>query len=86
VFLLKLFFGDFATPDELLEHVRRRRREAEELAAELEQIGARSCASGDDFYPALTRRYGLAWAGAITRWAREVERELQARVNERAVR
>jgi PadR family transcriptional regulator, regulatory protein AphA len=77
--LLKLFFGAEADPHALLEHVRARREEAEQLKAELVAID-RAPRKGDDFFPRLTRRYGHRYADAIIRWARETERDLQARL------
>jgi DNA-binding PadR family transcriptional regulator len=71
--LVKVFFGDLAEPEQILEQVRRRRREMEQLKAELEEIEANR--SGD-LYPRLTRLYGLEYAKAIIRWTKAVEREL----------
>jgi PadR family transcriptional regulator AphA len=71
--LVKLFFGDLASPDELLPHIRQRRSEAEQLKAEIEAIDAER---DDDLYPRLTRLYGLEYAKAIIRWAKAAEREL----------
>jgi PadR family transcriptional regulator, regulatory protein AphA len=76
--LLKLFFGEASDPETLLEHVRDRRRAAEQLRAELLEIDRQATPKGD-FYPALTRKYGLAYADAILGWAREAERALEAR-------
>jgi PadR family transcriptional regulator AphA len=75
--LLKLFFGELAGPESLLEQVRERRQEVERFRAELEQIDARSRrAESDDLYARLTRMYGLAWADAIIGWAEAAEKEL----------
>jgi PadR family transcriptional regulator, regulatory protein AphA len=71
--LVKLFFGDLASPEELVRHIRQRRTEAEELKAEIEAIDAER---EDDLYPRLTRLYGLEYAKAIIRWAKAAEREL----------
>jgi DNA-binding PadR family transcriptional regulator len=76
VLLLKLFFGDYGDPAAMLEHVRGRRREAEQLKAELLEIEARTPKTAEDRYPALTRRYGLEYAEALIRWARWAEGEL----------
>jgi DNA-binding PadR family transcriptional regulator len=75
--LLKLFFGDHGDPGAMLEHVRGRRREAEQLRTELLEIDARTPKTEQDRYPALTRRYGLEYAEALIRWARWAEGELQ---------
>jgi len=79
VLLLKVFFGDLMAPAALLEQIRQRRREVEELQASLREIEARSSCRPSDFHPALTRKYGLRYTGAIIRWAKEAERELLAR-------
>jgi DNA-binding PadR family transcriptional regulator len=71
--LVKVFFGNLADPEEILEQVRARRREMERLKDELEAIEANH--SGD-LYPRLTRLYGLEYAKAIIRWTKIVEREL----------
>ena len=83
VFLLKLFFGGVSDPENMLRHVRRRREEAEQLRVELEAIGERVADADGDFYPALTRRYGIAWADAVAGWARATERELEQRLAQR---
>ena len=77
--LLKVFFGEHGSADALIRQVRERRREAEALRAELEAIGVSAGARGTDFFPELTRRYGLEYADAIIRWAEGVERDLARR-------
>ncbi len=77
-FLLRVFLGALASPDALVRHVRAKREEAEALQADLEQRDARSDGSRRDFHAALTRRYGLAYAGAVIDWAKAVEQELDA--------
>lgn len=74
--LLKLFFGDFADPEAVLDQVRARRAEAEQLKADLGAIDARCEGEEGDLFPSLTRRYGHHYADAIIRWADEVERKL----------
>jgi DNA-binding PadR family transcriptional regulator len=71
--LVKVFFGDLAEPDQILEQIRQRRLEMEQLKRELEAIEARGT---DDVYPHLTRLYGLEYAKAIIRWAKAAERKL----------
>jgi PadR family transcriptional regulator AphA len=75
--LLKLFFGDLAGPEALIEQVRARREEVERFRAELEVIDS-EVTSGDakDLYPRLTRMYGFAWADAVIAWSKAAEREL----------
>jgi PadR family transcriptional regulator, regulatory protein AphA len=75
--LLKLFFGDISSPEVLLEQVRERRQAVERLKAELEEIESVPRDPESDFYPALTRRYGLRYAQAMIRWSEETERELE---------
>ena len=74
--LLKVFFGHMMRPERLLEQVRQRRGEAEQLKAELAEIEARSAPREADGFAALTRRYGFEWAEAVCRWADHAEREL----------
>ena len=61
----------------MLDHVRGRRREAEQLRAELLAIEARTPKTEQDRYPALTRRYGLEYADALIRWAEWTEAQLR---------
>src|SRR5262249_46078872 len=76
VLLLKLFFGEYGEPETMLEHVRARRLEAEQLKTELLPIEARTPKTQQDGYPALTRRYGFEYAEALIRWARWAEAQL----------
>jgi DNA-binding PadR family transcriptional regulator len=71
--LVKVFFGEVASPEDVLRQIHQRREEAEQLKRELEEIEART---SDDLYPRLTRLYGLEYANAIIRWAKAAEREL----------
>jgi len=75
--LLKVFFGDVASPEILAGHIRERRLEAEELRSYLEELEADP--ARDDLYEALTRRWGLEYAAAVIRWAKRAERELARR-------
>lgn len=77
-FLLRVYLGGLASPAALRRNLQARREEAEALKAELEAIDARSGGGPRDFHASLTRRYGLAYADAVIRWASEVERELEA--------
>jgi DNA-binding PadR family transcriptional regulator len=76
VLLLKLFFGEHGDFDSMLDHVRARRRDAEQLKKELIEIEARTPKTPEDRFPALTRRYGLEYADALIRWADWAERNL----------
>ena len=71
--LLKVFFGEVASPEILAGHIRERRLEAERLRSYLEKVEGE--ASGD-VYDSLTRRWGLEYAAAVIRWAKRAEREL----------
>jgi DNA-binding PadR family transcriptional regulator len=84
VLLLKVFFGELAGPEALIEQVRERRGEIERFRTELELIDARRRADGDDLYARLTRMYGLAWADAIIAWAKAAEKELARAAAEKA--
>ena len=68
--LLKVFFGEVASQEDLVEHIRQRRLEAEALRSYLEEI------EEDDLHARLTISWGLEYAGAVIRWAKQVEREL----------
>lgn len=71
--LLKVFFGEVASPEILAGHIRERRLEAERLRSHLEEVEEE--AQGD-VYDSLTRRWGLEYAAAVIRWAKRAEREL----------
>ena len=78
--LLKLFFGDVADPEALLEQVRERRQSAEQLRIELDEIESAPGRSEEaDFFPSLTRQWGYAYADAFIHWANEVECAIQTR-------
>jgi DNA-binding PadR family transcriptional regulator len=75
--LLKIFFGDHVGAETVLEHVRARRAEAEQLERELAEIDRTVReGSGAETYSAFTRMYGHEWANAMIRWADRVERRL----------
>ncbi|MEP6909140.1 MAG: PadR family transcriptional regulator [Actinomycetota bacterium] len=77
--LLKIFFGDYASAEVLLEQVRGRRAEMEQLKAELDAIDERARGGSNDFFPQLTRMYGRRYAEAIISWADDVERMIGER-------
>jgi PadR family transcriptional regulator, regulatory protein AphA len=85
--LLKLYFGELAGPEALIEQVRERREEVERFRAELELVDlsarARRAERGD-LYSRLTRMYGLMWADAVIAWARAAEKELEQAASEKA--
>jgi PadR family transcriptional regulator AphA len=76
VLLLKVFFGGLTRRERLLEQIRERRAEAEQLIRELNAIETRSGPRESSPFPRLTRRYGFEWAEAVCRWADAAEREL----------
>ena len=76
VLLLKLFFGEHGDVDSMLDHVRARRRDAEQLKSELIAIEAGTPRTPEDRFPALTRRYGFEYADALIRWADWAEKKL----------
>jgi PadR family transcriptional regulator AphA len=85
--LLKLYFGELAGPEALIEQVRERREEVERFRAELELVDLNARARGadrDDLYSRLTRMYGLMWADAIIAWAQAAEKELEQAASEKA--
>jgi PadR family transcriptional regulator, regulatory protein AphA len=86
--LLKLFFGASADPDALVEQVAERREAAVRLRRELEEIEASisSRSADEDFFPALTRRWGYVYADALEAWATEVERAIERRKRRGQVR
>lgn len=71
--LLKVFFGEVASPEILAGHIRERRLEAERLRSYLEEVEGEA---QSDVYDSLTRRWGLEYAAAVIRWAKRAEREL----------
>jgi DNA-binding PadR family transcriptional regulator len=77
--LLKIFLGEHASAEVLLEQVRARRAEMEQLKIELAAIDERARGGTHDFFPQLTREYGRRYAEAIIGWADDVERKLGAR-------
>jgi PadR family transcriptional regulator AphA len=77
-FLLRVYLGGLASPEALARHVRARREEAETLKAELQAIDAAAAGKQGGYHASLTRRYGLASADAVIRWATQVEQELVA--------
>jgi DNA-binding PadR family transcriptional regulator len=73
--LLKVFFGDLASPEVLADQVRARRLEAERLREEMDRFEAE--ADPQDVYTALTRAWGREYAAAVIRWARAAEGQLR---------
>jgi DNA-binding PadR family transcriptional regulator len=74
--LLKVFFGDVGSPEELLENVRRLRRDHEQRLAHFREIEAGVTGRGDPTVRAL--EYGIAFLEWNVRWWRRLERELSS--------
>ncbi|MEK6274841.1 MAG: PadR family transcriptional regulator [Actinomycetota bacterium] len=77
--LLKIFFGEHASPEILLEQVRAKRAEMVQLRDELDAIDDQARRDKHDLFPQLTRMYGQRYAEAIIGWADDVERTLGKR-------
>jgi PadR family transcriptional regulator, regulatory protein AphA len=75
VLLLKLGLADESHAEALLEQVRARRTEAEQLRAELVELDAAG-GEGDPPFEYLTRRFGLFYVDTLGRWLDEVEQGL----------
>jgi PadR family transcriptional regulator AphA len=75
--LLQLFFGEQGDAAALLERVRERRQQLEQLEAAVEEFERLAPDNKTETYRRMTRRYGLAYARALTRWARETEKALE---------
>ena len=82
--LLKLFFGRYADPDQLVAVVERARARQADAIAEYEAIVARLHASADAFTPSdlrdrlFTLRYGMVVGEAALRWLDETLAALRA--------
>lgn len=76
VLLLKLSLADESHVPALLEQVRERQAETEQLRAELEALDAAG-GEGDPPFEHLTRRYGFLYADANLRWIAEVAEQLE---------
>ena len=73
--LLRLFFADALSPEEAIEHLRRMRRQHEEIVAGLERVEPQAAESGARF-PLMTARYGLDLNRWVIDWCSAREREL----------
>jgi len=77
-FLLKLFFGEALSHDELVRHIEEGRADVQEELSQLEAI-AKTADPERNFYGWLTLTYGLERDRATVRWADSVLRELRKR-------
>jgi PadR family transcriptional regulator AphA len=79
--LLRLFFADALSPREAVEHLRRMRRQHEEIVAGLEEIEPEAAeAEAEARFPLMTARYGLDLNRWIIDWCSARERELTEQV------
>jgi hypothetical protein len=85
--LVKVFFGDLAGASTVLEHIRRRRDDAEALGARMQAFEREADRLGRaSLYQSLTRRYAILWVEAFVQWANEAEEAITAAGTERAKR
>ena len=78
--LLKLFFGDLLTPEQVLANVRRRRESMEGVLAVFRQIDAMGPGDWDEYaYPKKALRYGIDLVQWMVDWYAQAERDLEPR-------
>jgi DNA-binding PadR family transcriptional regulator len=76
--LLKIYFGELLEPEVLVSHVRKLKVEADAL---IERLGMLDPApTTGSLFSDLTVRHGIEWAQAMSRWAENAEREIEARL------
>src|SRR5947207_6399055 len=73
--LLRLFFGDLLTKEEIATNLRQAREEFEHDAARFRELEAEGSPEG---YPAAALRYGIELMEWIAAWYRDAERRLDA--------
>jgi DNA-binding PadR family transcriptional regulator len=73
--LLRLFFGDLMTPEEVAINLRQAREEFEHDAVRFRELQAQGLPSG---YPAAALRYGIELMEWIAAWYRDAEQRLAA--------
>jgi DNA-binding PadR family transcriptional regulator len=77
--LLKLFFGDLLTPEQVLANLRRRRESFEQVLQLFREIDARPLREGQDaVYPKKTLHYGIDLIQWMADWYAKAEQELVA--------
>lgn len=76
--LLKIYFGELLAPEILVSHVRKLKAEADALIARLGALDQSPTA--ESLFSDLTVRHGLEWAKAMSHWAEDAEREIEARL------
>jgi PadR family transcriptional regulator AphA len=78
VFLLKIFFGGFTSPEVVAEHVRRYREELAATAGIYEETEQRIAGKPENRFQYLTLKFGLERLEASMRWADEALKELES--------
>lgn len=69
VIFLKVYFGEGADPEALRRQLAERRKDAERLLSELEEL--EDSGAGGSPFQAITRRWGFLYAEALLRWTEE---------------
>ena len=78
--LLKLFFGDLLTPEQVLANLRRRRDSFESVLELLREIDARRVEEESELvYTAKALHYGIDLVQWMVGWYEQAERELESR-------
>src|SRR5207302_8253108 len=77
--LLKLFFGDLLTPEQVLANLRRRRESFQEVLELFREIDTRRADDSSDLaYPGKALHYGIDLVQWMVDWYAQAERELAA--------
>ncbi len=72
VHLLRLFFGSLANPEQVTADIEAQLAHARDLRGQLGRIEERAAGEKHEtVYRSITRRYGLAWADMVEKWATE---------------
>jgi len=78
--LLKLFFGDLLTPEQVLANVRMRRESMERVLELFRQIDAMGPGDWEEYaYPKKALHYGIDLVQWMVDWYAQAERDLEAR-------
>jgi len=84
--LLKVAYGDYLTPEALIDVLQARRAEARERILELEELAEALADKDDEFYSLLAIQLGIERNHAVIRWAEETVRKVQRRNRQQASR
>ncbi|HEU6443433.1 MAG TPA: PadR family transcriptional regulator [Gaiellaceae bacterium] len=74
VIFLKVYFGEGADPEALRRQLAERRKDAERLLSELEEL--EDSGAGGSPFQAITRRWGFLYAETLLRWTEEAAEAL----------